>query len=294
MIKLDFAIIGAQKSASTSLRHYLGAHPEIVLPKGEIKYFADNDIYSLGEDYLDRYYKDLAPGMLAGLGNVKLAVVADVASSRLVKNNPEMKIIAVFRNPIDRAYSAYWYHRRNGWEPAQTFEEALDPEFQGKLGQAGSSGLPPYLRAGHYCDNLEPYQRLFGHDRVRILFTEDLAADPVGMVRNLTEWLGVDPSLCPSDYAEKHNRSSAPIFSSFYHLLMSKNSVFKRIYHAVCPRALHRLLNRVISRPLQSGLLRSFVPPPMKPETRQRLREHFAPHIQQISELLKRDLSHWS
>lgn len=71
------------------------------------------------------YYHNIDEANLIGAKSVSM-VISENAIKRLKTHNPACKIILVLRDPVKRAYSAYWYCRRMGWETAQTFDAAID------------------------------------------------------------------------------------------------------------------------------------------------------------------------
>lgn len=280
----DFFLVGAAKSGTTSLFRYLAQHPSIFVPwKKEPHYFADPALHR-GGGYrsLDAYlglYRDCPPDVLAGDGSTSYLPSLG-AASRIREVRPDAKILALLRNPVDRAYSHYW-HQRVEFTEDLDFEEAIEDEAR-RIEQ----GLPYgflYLRTGMYHEQLKRFFDAFG-DRVRVHLHEDLQTDPEAVCRDVFTFLEVDPDH--------------PLDTS-------------RIYHRSGP-VRSRLLGRLLARPLPGrrklirrwpGWMRSFrtrisqknvtAPPPMDPETRARLTEVFRPEIERLEELLNRDLSGW-
>ena len=103
--------------------------------------------------------------------------------------------MAILRNPIDRAYSAFLYARRFGMEPISDFEQALDDEPHRV--RTGWIGLTTYATVGMYAEQLERYRRIFPCQQIRIYLFEDLVRDPIGLAQDAFRYLGVDDSFEP-------------------------------------------------------------------------------------------------
>jgi hypothetical protein len=123
-------VAGAQKAGTTSLLRYLSQHPGIQAhDKMEFGYFCRDEQYAQPESVVsERYY-----GAGDSSETVKLAKSVAIhyikeSARRLHRHNSDCKIILVLRDPVDRAYSAYWYQRQQGWETESTFEGALARE----------------------------------------------------------------------------------------------------------------------------------------------------------------------
>lgn len=132
-------IAGAQKSGTSSLSYYLEQHPSIKCHKPrEISYFVRNRAYE--KDFpsvFQEYYQDgVGQDQLVLAKSVDLAYI-EKAAQRLKEHSPDCKIVMALRDPIDRAYSAYWHMRREGWETKKTFEKALSVEEKRKKKKRG-------------------------------------------------------------------------------------------------------------------------------------------------------------
>ena len=146
MRQFDVFIAGAQKSGTSSLSYYLEQHPSIKCHKPrEISYFVRDRAYE--KDFpsvFQEYYQDgVGQDQLVLAKSVDLAYI-EKAAQRLKEHSPDCKIVMALRDPIDRAYSAYWHMRREGWETKKTFEKALSVEEKRKK-----------KRRGGYCNSLQ-------------------------------------------------------------------------------------------------------------------------------------------
>ncbi len=292
--RIDFTIIGAQKAGTTSLYDYLAQHPDVYLPaEKENLFFSREDLYRRGDAYLRHYYRRYAGERVCGHAYVHLLVIPESAP-RMWEYNSAMRLIAVLRNPIDRAYSGYWQARRTGVERCASFEEAIAQE-PARLARPPATRVPLAHRArGDYVALLQPFLEQFPRHQIRIVLFEDLiemTADTVGQV---VTWLGLDPEVGGLDFSQPSNPASMPRLPWLQHQALSPSPIIKRVYRTLIPRQAwrHALRERVV-RLVNKANLVPFDYPPMKPETRAALRAYYQPGIAQLAGLLGRDLSHW-
>jgi|UniRef100_UPI00404A2559 hypothetical protein len=170
MSSLDFLIIGAQKSGSTSLRAFLGEHEkEIFILNRELHFWNRDGQYQDGAG-LDGYLKNFAeakPKQIKGEKSPSY-LVSKEAPGRIHKHFPQVKIIAILRNPIDRAYSAYWHGRRIGAIAATTsFGEAVQ-NYKVKKGKA----FGDLVTAGFYSEQISRYLNYFPIEQIHVLSFE--------------------------------------------------------------------------------------------------------------------------
>ncbi len=290
--RIDFTIIGAQKSGTTSLYEMLAQHESIFLPKAkEINYFADDEPFSQGERYLDTFYRDARHETILG-GAYVHNLYFPITAQRLYDHNPNMLLIAVLRNPIERAYSAYWFARRNGWENLDTFEAALDAEPQRLHGRPKERSELTYVSHGEYSRQLRPFLERFGADRVKIYLTEDIKHDSAAVLQDIFSSLQCEGTEAITAEVVT-NVSAMPRSKVLQKLLVANDSSWKRWVRRLVPHRFRYFVKQKITRPLMRLNLRPYRYPPMRPETRERLVEHFRPHRDELAALLGRDLSFW-
>lgn len=291
--KIDLMIVGAQKSGSTSLFRYLSEHPEFHAHRhSEMSFFMYDHEYREGyERAFSRYFGRFPAGKSVLLAKHAMAMYSGTALERIHRHNPDICIAVILRNPLDRAYSAYWYARRNGWEDALTFEDALDREKarlrEGWLKWRNSA----YVFNGSYYPHVKRLYDTFGEGRVHVFLLEDLQKSPLDVCKALIYHFDVSADFDPS-VAKRHNRGgmarSEGLARAFAWFLQPDNPV-KNAVRTLTPDSL--------SYRLREGFLklneREFTPPPMDPGTRTRLAGHFRPLNCRLGELLGRDLAGW-
>ena len=210
-LRPTFLVIGAQRSGTTSLNDYLDAHPGVLCATvKEVQYF--HRYYERG----DRWYRARFPlassstlvrhrtGVTPPVGETTPDYLFDPrAPGRVYTFDPEMKLIAVLRDPVERAYSHWRMERRRGRDPL-SFEDALDreeAELEHELGllveTPGYRDIPfrtSYVARGRYAEQLDRWLQLFPREQLLVLESEEVTAHPqkVGALiagfLNIQEW----------------------------------------------------------------------------------------------------------
>jgi len=170
MSQLDFLIVGAQKSGSTSLRAFLEEQKkDIFILNRELHFWNRNGQYQDGAG-LNAYLENFAeakPNQVKGEKSPSY-LVSKEAPERIHKHFPKVKIIAILRNPIDRAYSAYWHGRRVGAiETSTTFGEAVRNY---KVNQGKPYG--DLVSAGFYSEQIARYLNFFPLKQLHVISFE--------------------------------------------------------------------------------------------------------------------------
>ena len=173
----DFLVIGVMKGGTTSFFNYLAQHPQINPPfRKEIKFFDIHYLQGLGwyRAHFPTRFK-MKSGMLTGEAT-PYYIFHPAAPERVAKVLPNVKLIALLRNPVDRAYSHYNHMLRVGREPLP-FEEAITREAERLDGEAEKivANLRystfkhlhySYLARGRYIEQLEKWFALFPRERI--------------------------------------------------------------------------------------------------------------------------------
>ncbi len=218
---LDFLIIGAQKAGTTSLFEYLRQHPQVYLPPGkETPYFSDDKIVARGWDvfiaqtfaYADRdlIWGTATPQYMAGTVLGADAPREEASEStvpeRIHSQLPQVRLIAILRDPTDRALSHFRMMKMRG-EEHRTFDEAIHdlllPENLREARRAPTS-TSAYVVWGEYGRILAGYWNLFGPQQLKIVFTADLEARPAEVLTGLHEYLGVRNDFLPENLERRY------------------------------------------------------------------------------------------
>jgi len=289
MTRPDFLVIGAYKAGTTSLDRHLRTHPEIFLPAvKEPSYYAFTgpnaasrprppDAVTDRREYLALF--DAVAGERA-IGEVSGEYLAHPdAADAIAADLPDVKLIAVLRNPVERAYSDYLMYVRDGREPLD-FTAAL--AAQDERARAGDP-RGHYVDTGRYGEQLERYYQRFDRSQIRVYLFEDLVNDPASCIRDVFTFLGVDPTFVPRDLGE-NNVSGVPRGRVQAALLRMRAQLGPSLKRVVPPS-----LRTQIDRRLQSGLAR----PPMPAAARAELNDLYRADNERLGRLVGLDLRSW-
>lgn len=221
-----FVVIGAQKSASTFLQDQLAQHPEVDIAPGEVRCFEDP------------FYSPQAPTALPGLFQGAPTAVRGIkrpdllgrpeAPARLARHLPQARLLAVLREPVARAVSAYYHYVRHGFAPLLPLDDAFDALLGDRLVETHPR-TREILAYGRYGEHLSRYHEHFDRDRVLVFEQKGLVGDPLPALRRAFVFLGVDPGFEPDTTASVSNKG---VYSpTRLRLLRSKN----RVTHSYSP-----------------------------------------------------------
>ena len=267
----NFLIIGAPRSGTTSLSEYLGTHPQVFTSREKELHFFDRRFHRGVEWYARQFAR--AKGKIAiGEATARYMYGAEVMA-RMHGLLPEAKLIAILRNPVDRAYSHYWYFRARGWEPLD-FAGAIAAEE--REAQAHSRARRFYLEGGRYLKYLRVVCESYPRDALLVLLFDDLHAAPGATFTTVCRFLGVDDTFVPPNLGELFFR-----YKEFRSILLSK-AARKFVPEGLIKDVLFWMLSRPASYP------------PLDPVLRRDLQERFAADNAALAAWLGRDLSSWS
>lgn len=287
----DFFVIGAYRSGTTYLHRALGQHPQVFVSiLKEPNFFAvdGNDDATpellmrsvVDADEYARLYRDASSSQRCG--DVSPEYLRNPAApGRIRQTHPDAPLVAILRNPIERAYSDYLQHRARGSEPCDTFAEALDQQDERREGLSRSA--PHYLDSGRYGVQLARYMELFAADQILVLLYEDLQHDEGEVARRVFEHIGVEPSV-EIELESDVNASGLPRNVAYRALLRIRRSVGTRL----SPRAIESV------RPYwDRAMRRGLVKPQLDAIDRRRLVEIYRDDVHHLQALIGRDLHHW-
>ena len=267
----DFLVVGGMKAGTTTLKHYLRQHPSIFMYHTEIHFFEKDDVYSEGLDWYTGHFAEAPADSVVGEKTPGYGYSRD-AMRRIAQDVPGVKIVWIFRNPVDRAYSNYW-HAVNSGEERAGFEEAVHRE----LDTQSQPWELRYCMRSRYVEHVRTYLELFRHEDMCVLYLEELNADPESELGRLYDFLGVERQL-PPDMEPKH-RTRIPKSIGVQRFL-------RRVVRRVIGRRAYRKIKRLNQRALHGY-------PDLDPELRARLVEYFRPYNEELFELVGRRARGW-
>jgi len=294
----NFLIIGAGSSGTTSLYHYLKQHPDIFMsPIKEPRFFylegEQLNFRGPGDQQIIRSsvtnpedYQKLFEGVTNETATGEASPIylnSARASERIRHYLPEAKLIAILRNPVDRAYTNFLNKVQQGREPFTDFREALQEEE--KRIRANWMNSWHYVQRGFYHTQLRRYFDRFPRDQIKIYLFEELVADPVNLLQDIFRFLGVKEDFIP-DVSLKHNVSKTPKFRTLYAMLKKRNRFTATAGSLFGKERLRSLVTKVLRF--------NFCKPRVLPkEVRKQLIEVYREEILKLQDLINRDLSKW-
>lgn len=241
LVKPDFIIIGAMKSGTTTLHEVLEQHPDVYMPRGEMKFFSIDDFeqqhyffpYHKGQwtdhDFRKKFelYKKWYIDSYANAGNAKVIgedapsyLPSKRAPERIAEQFPDIKLIISLRDPVSRLYSQYW-HNVNNFGAYFTLEETLRYH----------PGL--YFDRSCYKRQIENYLKWFPKEQMLFILFEELILKPTNTIRAIEKFIG----LPEFDY--KYVHANQGHFPKSLKLRLFRNRVLKslhaRHYYDVLP-----------------------------------------------------------
>jgi len=203
--RLDFIVVGAQKSGTTALHYFLRKHPQIALPeRQELHFFDDDDIFSRPVDYdlLHRQFRPLARSTLFRLATARQAIAGEVTPSylywkaameRIWNYNRQIKLIILLRNPVDRAFAHWNMQRFKNREPLDFLDALKEEPRRIAHPLTIESRRFAYVDRGFYSGQLERVFKFFPREQVHFVKFEDFRDRKQETLDRIFEFLGVKP-----------------------------------------------------------------------------------------------------
>jgi hypothetical protein len=291
---IDLMIIGAQKAGTTSLLRYIMQHPEIcVHSHREMVFFRNDEMYEKGYGNAWKKYFSECKNNKIILAKDVMTMYSEKALKRLKEHNQGIILVILLRDPVSRAYSAYWYARRRGWEFIKSFEEALKAEDE-RLNIEGWDKWHQnaYLYNSVYYPHVKNCYEIFGKSNVKIYLTKWLRADSVSVCKELFSMLNIDQNFTP-ETRFNYNLGALPksdILGRIITFAFDRGKPIKEIIKRLLPEAKITGLRHFI---LKLNEVKGEIPP-INPSTKKWLLKYFKPLNLSLQELTGIDVSHWN
>ena len=184
----NFIVAGTQKAATTWLHECLNEHPEVFVPKVKEMHFyckepCPKSKNHMGVDwYISQFPDDKS---FKAIGEISVDYMYyDYIAEDIYKFNPNMKILFILRNPVDRAYSAFWMNKRYKAN-MPNFTEFVKSDNQ-------------FILRGMYYTQIKRYLKFFRRDSLKILIYDDLVSHPARFICEVYDFLHVSKDFTPS------------------------------------------------------------------------------------------------
>lgn len=300
--KVDFFCVGVAKAGTTTLHDLLDLQDSISLPKRkETNYFSfgmegtpsftgplDNasvnepTITSL-EEYINDFDHDEIADGTSLFGEICPSYSLDGAAANIHRHNPKAKIIIILREPVSRTYSNYQHLVRDGRE-RNGFEDALAAE-ETRLCE-GWEWFWGLKRNSIYFDFVKTYVDTFGKENVKILFFEDFVKNQEEHVKDVMEFIGLDPD---SAKFEEFNSNKSGVVSGkwrFIHRILLSEGILNSVLRVVLPQRLRKKMG---------ALFKKFttVKGEVSSETKAVLSREFSRDLIRLNDLIGGRVSEW-
>jgi len=304
----EFIIIGAAKSGTTAFFDALCHHPDVYgSPVKEPHFFSQFQIENFSENFrlnnvfdaeeyfsqteltqqfqlfvsdLDQYTRLFEPATAHSIrGEASTSYLfSSEAPRRILEHNPQTKIIAILRNPVERAFSHYIMALKYGYT-TDDFISAIRKDQE--IADKGWGKSQLYLELGHYDEQVERYYHYFPREQIHLIQHEIWKSEPDMVFREVLQFLNLDPKNEIPQLIQ--NAGEVPRYPRL-----------NRMMHQWGLR--QRLANRLTSG-IKNTLRRWYLQPknriPFDPETRHYLMDYYRPRIERLENIWDRDLSMW-
>jgi len=291
----DFFIVGAPKCGTTAMSSYLEQHPEVFMAVKEPHFF--------GTDLASTWFVRDEEGYLSlfsaareekRVGEASVLYLYSERAAREIKAfEPRAKIIAMLRDPVEMMHSLHSQLLFQGTEDIEDFGAALEAEEDRRRGlriPAKNHLIQTlfYREIARFTEQVRRYLRVFGRENVHVIVYDDFRADTAAEYEKALRFLDVDPGFRPElEVVNPNKRSRNKVLQV---ILQNPPLVVRWIVRALTPRRVRWKLIEVFKTYNSRYEPRD----PVNPELSERLRTEFAPEVERLSELLGRDLTHWS
>lgn len=279
--QFDFIVIGAQKAGTTSLWRYMEDHPKLTMPAyKEATFFSEPQYPAELRAYMRALFKDaprgtklgkVTPPYMTGVPGAPVPVIAQ----RIHETVPQVRLVALLRDPVDRAYSAHRMLVRRGVE-TRSFAEAIAAVLEPaeiERARREPADERSYVSAGEYGRTLSAYLELFPREQMHIELSADLERSPLDVVQRIVRFIGVEPHV-PKEIGRRFHPSGRSRVSAEAEADLKQyfeRSVWPKMRY---PDQERHSFDQWFS--FWNVVPEESEPEGPDPETAQRLREHFA------------------
>jgi hypothetical protein len=299
-VKPNFFIVGAPKCGTTALYEYLRPHPNIFMSDIKEPHFFAKDFGTYPriktlEEYNEIFAASTDEHLRVGEASVYY-LRSSVAIANIREFNPEAKLIAMFRNPVEMVHSFHSQLLYVSEETVSDFEAAW------RLQERRSRGLdlPPAIRSpllvqyaevGRFGTQTHRLLSLFPRSQVKLILYDDFAASPQQVYDEVIDFLGI-PHDNRAEFPRVNENKRARI-TWLRHFSRKPPPVLREVYHnikqALGPEGMNAIKRKVVKMNTVKERRQ-----PLSPEFRAELVETFREEVALLSRLLNRDLSHWT
>ena len=290
-MKIDFLGIGAHKSGTTWLARRMTEHPDLFIPADQkIHYFnkytglppkEKNPRYDNSVDWYESLFSQAEPHQRIGEFS-PIYLWDEHSAGRIHSLYPQVKLIAILRNPVERVFSDYLHMKQIGVIPNKDFLTTINER-------------PDFLERGLYFQQLFRYYNLFSKEQIKILFFETLQKDPAGLLSEVANFLGISPFAHEIELEPENASKDLYLKGLNWFLLGLKRAIKKTgVNYTYISEAARKIgLDSPINSLMRKNLKEYKTLPETSAETKQKIRSYYRDDIESLERLIDQDLSMW-
>ncbi len=292
-----FLIVGVQKAGTTSIYGYLKQHPQVYMsPVKETNFFStdwekqtekkSNTGKKKRINSWDKYcelFQNVKDEIAIGEASPNYLANYKTSSEMIQRYLPDAKMIAILRNPVDRAYSDYLMHVRDAINVGKVRSLREQAQFHAETSST--------IKKGFYYTPVKHYFDTFGKEKLKIVLYDDFCRDSLGVMQDIYKYIGVDNTFNP-DTSKKQQTAAIPKNQTFNNLLQTKNPIrtaISSVLKVAVPLELRQKIRSSLIK-LNSGGKELM---PLSSEDHKLLTELYREDILKLQYLIQTDLSSW-
>ena len=258
-----FLVIGAYKAGTTSLYHYLRAHPQIFMTEAKETFYFTDRAYHNGLAWYETQFD--AAGDALARGEASTAYSAwpffEHVPERAHALVPDAQLIYVMRHPIERLLSQYRFDARMWWDTRPIDEAVLDETR--------------YVSRSRYAMQIEQWLPYYPLERMLFLTTEDLRDHRRRELQRVYDFLGVDADFVPRDVDREHNRRE-DIRTESETVRRLRGTALHRAVRGVVPKRVRHAVWRLGTAEKQPEVVAATISPAVEAQLLDLLRDDLA------------------
>lgn len=269
----NFIIIGAQRCGTTWLDTQLRTHSDIFLPRKrkEPHFFDDN--YEKGLEWYKRFFKNSE--LYTAVGEITPDYLPKkYVHERLFYHLPDITLLAILRNPVNRLYSAYGRDKLH-YNIKKSFREFVNTNEMA-------------VQRGYYADQLHHLYKYYSPQQVHIFIFEEVMKDPIVHLKRIAHYLHVDENLFKINTL-RHDSIGGSYLPRFKSL---RQHIFK-LYEFLRNNDLDWIANLCKCTKLHTIFYSKQKLPPMNEEDQKYVSHLYKQSIRDLEKLLNRKLDIW-
>lgn len=237
----NFLVIGAMKSATTSLCELLGDHPDVFICKPkEPEFFCKDTVYKQGWKWYESLFSPALNKIAIGEGTASYTkrLIFPQTAMRIAHDIPDTKLIYIVRHPLERIESHWTHSILAGSNATMRFCDALRQ-------------FPNYIDTSLYFHQINAYREYFSDDHILVLFFEDFKANPDKILERCFRFLGVDPTFHPSNPERPRNVSGNLVDTKMIRTMKQLPQL--RSVVRLLPKSVKHPMKRIFQRQIHKG-----------------------------------------